>query len=389
MIYRTIFLSFFNKKKLKGSIAVKYKQKEYKYGRGENPVNIDVLKNSFFRRVIHNGDIGFGEAYFKGEFETNDLRKLLLWFISNKELMPSFKKKYYLFEWTKLFSKLSHKFRDNTRQGSKKNIKDHYDVSNDFYSLWLDDTMTYSSAVFGKGMSLKQAQENKYEVICKNIKLKKSDHVIEIGSGWGGFAIYAAKNYGCKVTTITISNAQFEYARKRIIKEKLDSLIDIQLKDYRDLKGQYDKIVSIEMMEALGHKYVPLFINKCSSLVKSKGLICYQCITYPDDDFHIYLNNNNYIKKHIFPGGELLSINQIKTECNKNKISIKTIDSIGLDYARTLNKWTENFLSQKTKIIKLGFSEENYRKWLYYFIYCSVGFETSYLDNVQITLEKT
>ena len=236
--------------------------------------------------------------------------------------------------------------------------------------------------------AVKKAQENKYQKICENIKLKKSDNLLEIGSGWGGFAIYAARKFGCKITTVTISRAQYNYALKKIKKEKLNHLIDIQFKDYRDLGGKYDKIVSIEMMEALGYAYVPLFIKKCSELVKSDGKICYQCITYPDKYYKKYQKNTNYIGKHIFPGGELLSLAQIKKESVKNSLKVINIDSIGKDYAKTLKIWRKNFLSKKQEILKLGFDEKFFKKWIYYFVYCEVGFETNYIDDLQITLSK-
>jgi cyclopropane-fatty-acyl-phospholipid synthase len=387
-IYKKILLSFFKDKKLNGAIKISFGDENYEFGTSQDSVNIKVLKKEFFRRVIHYGDAGFGESYFLGEFETDDLKKLLMWFIENKEAMPGFNKKFLLFEWAKIALRFAHFRRKNTKRGSKKNIKEHYDISNDFFKLWLDDTMTYSSAVFEGEMSLKQAQENKYYRICEKIGLNNSDHILEIGSGWGGFAIYAAKKYGCKITAITISRAQYEYAKKRIESEKLEEQIEILIKDYRDLKGEYDKIVSIEMMEAIGHKYVPIFINICSSLLKNKGKICFQCITYPDKDYHNYLKNSNYIKKYIFPGGELLSLDQITKASEKENLSITQVEKIGLHYAKTLDKWKKNMESQKEEIFNLGFGEEFYKKWLYYFIYCSVGFETSYLDDVQITLEK-
>ena len=387
-IYKNILLSFFKNKRLNGSITISFDGKNYEFGKSEYTVNIKILKKEFFRRVIQYGDVGFGESYFLGEFETDNLRELLLWFIKNKENMPGFNKKFFLFEWAKPLLKLEHSRRKNTKKGSRKNIEEHYDISNDFYKLWLDETMTYSSAFFDGEMSLKQAQENKYKKICEKLELKKTDHLLEIGSGWGGFAIYATRNYGCKITTITISKAQYEFARERIKSEKLGNHINIQLKDYRDLQGEFDKIVSIEMMEALGYKYVPLFINKCSTLLKKNGNICFQCITYPDEDFHNYLRNTNYIKKHIFPGGELISLKQLKSITKKENLVITGIENIGLHYTKTLNCWRQNMETQKDKILGLGFNEVFLKKWYYYFIYCSVGFETRYLDNVQVSIKK-
>jgi len=287
-----------------------------------------------------------------------------------------------------ILEKIAHKLRRNTKRGSKKNIKKHYDISNDFYRLWLDETMTYSCAVFGKNMNLKQAQNNKYKKICERIGLKKGDHILEIGTGWGGFSIFAARHYDVNITTVTISREQYKLAKQRIIDAGLEDKINLKFQDYRDIKGKYDKIVSIEMMEALGYEYVPLFIKKCNTLLKERGKMCLQAITYPDKYFNYYLKSQDYIKKHIFPGGELLSIKQITKEAKKNNLNLKNIDEIGKDYAITLNKWRKNFIKKKKEIFKLGFDQKFYLKWIYYLIYCEVGFETGYIGNVQILLKK-
>ena len=398
-IYKKIFLSFFSKANLKGILTISYNNKVYKFGKeidnGEDIIkeaDIKVLDKRFFQKIIWKGDIGLGESYFLDYFETNNLKNLLKWFLQNKKSLPGFhenNKKYLLFEWAKVISQVIHKLNKNTKFGSKRNIHKHYDVSNDFYKLWLDETMTYSCAVFGKEDDLRSAQLRKYEKICQKVGLKSSDHVLEIGSGWGGFAIYAVQKYNCRITTTTISQKQYNLAKQRIEAAGLSGKIELILKDYRDLEGKYDKIVSIEMMEALGHEYVPLFVEKCDSLLKSGGKMCWQCITLPDKIFQAYLKNNNYIKKYIFPGGELISLGQLQDVIsNHKKLHINEIERIGLDYAKTLYAWAKNLKAHKKEVMKLGFDEIFFKKWLYYFEYCEVGFATGYLDDAQILISK-
>ena len=393
-MFENIFYKVLQNKKFRGALVIKNKNKEIVFGdksSGASVVEISVLDQNFFKRVILFGDTGFGEAYFLEEFETNDLKKLLLWFVNNKEQLPSFqdsKVSNKFFGWGRFLLRKAHRNNKNTKKGSKKNIKAHYDVSNDFYRLWLDDTMTYSAALFEGGANLKEAQRNKYKKICEGIDLRDGERLLEIGSGWGGFSIYAAKNYDCKITTVTISEEQFNYAKQKIEEEGLSDSIDIQLKDYRDLDGDYDKIVSIEMMEALGNEFVPSFIKKCNELLKPGAQMGLQFITYPDRDFQLYLDNPNFIKKHIFPGGELLSLQRTKKTVLENNLSISSLKSIGEDYAKTLNIWRKNLLDKKGEILKLGFDKYFIKKWEYYFVYCEVGFETSYIDDYQMFVAK-
>lgn len=399
-MYKRLFLYFLHKKNFKWILCLSYWDKKFEFWEQildkENKnlvdnVSINIKDKSFFKRVIFYWDTGIGESFFLNEFETDDLKKLLMWFIQNEEELPWFRKNKFFhifFEWAKLLLKISHLKNKNTLKWSKRNIKKHYDVSNKFYKLWLDDTMTYSSAVFLNSDDLKEAQLNKYKIICENIKLNKNDNLLEIWSGWWGFAIYAASNYACKITTITISDEQFKYAKNKIKEMWLDNLIDIKLLDYRKLTWKYDKIVSIEMMEALWNEYVPTFIKKCSHLLKKWGYWFYQFITYPDKDFNSYLKNNNFIKKYIFPGWELLSLSRVKNELDKNDIEIVTIKNIGKDYAKTLGIWKNNYIKNKKNILDLGFSKQDYNMWIYYFVYCEAWFESGYIDNIQVSLIK-
>ncbi|MEZ4483245.1 MAG: cyclopropane-fatty-acyl-phospholipid synthase family protein [Syntrophotaleaceae bacterium] len=380
MIFKNMFFRLFKGKHLKGTLEIDYKGL-HTFGQGPK-VCIRVRNPRFFRRVILYGDTGFGESYFLGEFETDDLYRLLTWFIENRGQLPLDHSPFYKMEWAKVVGWANHFLNKNTKKGSKRNIQRHYDLSNQFYSLWLDDSMTYSCAIFDKAMTLKEAQENKYKRICEKLALKKTDHVLEIGTGWGGFAEFAQKHYGCRITTITISREQYLYAKERLRD------IDLRLADYRDITGSYDKIVSIEMMEALGHKYVPLFIKRCEALLKPNGRMLYQIITIPDSQFKQYLRNPGFIKKHIFPGGELLSLAQVKREFERNRLKLESVEDIGESYVKTLLTWRENFLSRKKAIMNLGFDEEFILKWDYYLTSCAVGFSTKYIGNVQLTVEK-
>ncbi len=380
MIFKKVFFSLFKGKDLRGTLEIDYKGKHL-FGRGPK-VKIKVLDKRFFRRVILFGDTGFGESYFLKEFETDDLYGLIRWFIDNKDQLPVSHSPIFKMEWAKIMGQIDHFLNKNTRKGSRKNIHSHYDLSNRFYKLWLDETMTYSSAVFEGKMTLKQAQLNKYKLLCEKLNLKKNDHVLEIGTGWGGFAEYARKHHGCKITTITISKKQYDFAKKRL------EGVDLRFCDYRDIDGKYDKIVSIEMMEALGHEYVPLFIRRCRELLKDDGQMVLQMITIPDPHFKRYLKNPGFIKKHIFPGGELLSLGQVKRELKKNHLRLVDIQEIGDSYVKTLLAWKKNFLSKRKEILKLGFDENFIRKWDYYLTSCAVGFDTRYIGDVQLSIRK-
>ena len=380
-MFKNLFFRLFKGKRLKGTLEIDYKGL-HTFGKGPK-VRIKVRNKRFFRRSILYGDTGFGESYFLGEFETDDLYRLLTWFIENRDQLPLDHSPFYQMEWAKIIGKALHYRNQNTKNGSKRNIQSHYDLSNQFYSLWLDESMTYSCAMFDEGMTLEEAQQNKYKSLCEKLDLKKTDHVLEIGTGWGGFAEFAEKHYGCRITTITISQEQYDYAKKRLRN------VDLRLTDYRDISGSYDKIVSIEMMEALGHKYVPLFIERCEALLKPNGRMVYQIITVPESQFMQYLRNPGFIKKHIFPGGELLSLGQVKNELERNGLKLEDQEDISESYVKTLLAWREKFHLKKEEILSLGFDEAFWRKWDYYLTSCAVGFDTKYIADVQLSIEKT
>jgi len=288
-------------------------------------------------------------------------------------------------------NKLIHRSRQNTLKGSKENILAHYDLSNDFYKLWLDPTMTYSCGYFSNpDTSLEDASIEKLDRICRKLNLSEKDHVLEIGTGWGSFSIHAAKNYGCNITTTTISDAQYEYARTRVIEEGLESKINLINRDYRKLDGQYDKIVSIEMIEAVGYEFIPEYFKKISDLLKPNGLMALQGITYNDHNFDTYKDSVDFIKKYIFPGSCLISVSQI-VDVIKNKTDLSMIDmeDITRHYASTLNKWRKNFMKVLPEVREMGYSRAFINMWEFYFLYCEAGFLERNIGDVQLVFAKS
>ena len=284
------------------------------------------------------------------------------------------------------FNKIYHFKRTNSIEGSRKNISEHYDLNNDFFALFLDPTMTYSSAYFKEqGMSLQEAQIAKYERLCKQLQLKQSDHVLEIGSGWGGNAIYMAKNYGCKVTTVTISEEQYKMAKERVEQEDLSDKISVQMSDYRYLQGKFDKIVSIEMLEAVGHKFLDVYFKRCHELLKKDGILAIQVITCPDSRHDNLRKGVDWIQKHIFPGSLLPSVAAInKSINNTGDLTLVDLKDIGLDYARTLAAWSEEFNKQLAEVKKMGFDDTFIRKWNYYLNYCEAAFAMRNINAMQL-----
>jgi cyclopropane-fatty-acyl-phospholipid synthase len=274
----------------------------------------------------------------------------------------------------------------NSRHGSRKNILAHYDLGNDLYKEFLDPTMMYSSAIYpSASSSLEEAAEYKLDHICKRLNLGPQDSVIEIGSGWGGFALHAASRYGCHVTTTTISDAQYAEAKRRIELAGLTDRITLLKKDYRDLEGTYDKLVSIEMIEAVGYHYLPTFFKKCGTLLKSGGTMLLQAITIRDQQFKSYVNDVDFIQKHIFPGGCLTSnSHMLKLIAEKSDMVVRNIEDFGLDYARTLSDWKERFLSAFPKLEKQGYDERFRRLWEFYLSYCEGGFRERSISVVQL-----
>lgn len=348
-------------------------------GEGNISANINISDKRFFEKCVLFGDVGFGEAYTDGYWQTDSITNVIKWFLLNVENAPSVsgsRAKTGVLNVLKFLNRLYHLKRKNDIERAKENIAEHYDLNNDFFRLFLDPSMTYSSAYFKEeGMSLQEAQMAKYENLCQSLKLKTTDHVLEIGSGWGGNAIYMAKKYGCTVTTITISEEQYKLAKERIAQEGLADKIEVKLADYRTLTGQFDKIVSIEMLEAVGHEFLDVYFKKCHELLKPKGILGFQVITSPDSRYDSLRKGVDWIQKHIFPGTLLPSVAALNAAINHTgELTLMSLKEFGEDYARTLKIWREKFNEQLNEVKKLGFDEKFIRKWNYYLSYCEAAF---------------
>lgn len=343
----------------------------------------------FFKNCLLYGDIGFGEAYVAGHWETDNITNVIKWFLLNVENAPSVSGssvKNFTLNILKFINRLYHSKRQNSIDGSKKNIAEHYDLSNDFFSLFLDPTMTYSSAYFiNKETNLQQAQYAKYDRLCKQMHLQSSDHVLEIGSGWGGNAIFMAKNYGCRVTTITISEEQYKFAKQKIEEENLSDKIEILLQDYRTMHGSFDKIVSVEMIEAVGDKFIQTYFSKCDELLKRNGIFALQAITCPDSRYESLRNGVDWIQKHIFPGSLIPSVGAINKAINAvSDFTLVDLKDIGTHYATTLAMWREQFNRNIDLLNKQNFDDFFIRKWNYYFSYCEAAFAMRNINCMQL-----
>ena len=359
----------------------------------ETPVaELQIHRHRFFRRILFNGEIGFGEGYMEGDWSSPDLPRVISALIDNLENIPGFsgsKIKSAGFHLLRAFNRFAHWRRRNTPKNSRRNISEHYDLSNDFYGLWLDETMTYSSAWFDGEQSLKSAQENKYHRLCQKMGLQPGMQVLEIGCGWGGFSIHAARQFGVQMTAITISRAQYEKARERVEAENLSHAVKVLLCDYRDVKGQFDAIASIEMLEAVGHKFLNTFFEKCHHLLKPTGRVGLQVIICPDSRYESMRRSVDWIKKYIFPGGQLPSVKALVDSVHATgDLYLQHLDSFGLHYARTLQLWRERFNRQQEAVMDLGFDEVFMRKWNYYLAYCEAAFASRNINVSQMILSR-
>jgi len=343
---------------------------------------------AFFKRCAFYGNIGMGEAYTDGLWETDDIAAVISWFIDNMNALQgsdTSSGKLPGVNFLKIVNWFRHLRRENTVDTSRRNIAEHYDLGNNFYQLWLDPSMTYSSARFESAtQTLEEAQDGKYEALCRKLKLRPGDHVLEIGCGWGGFAVHAAKHHGCRVTGVTISEAQAEYARKRVAAAGLDGQIEIRIQDYRHITGKYDKIASIEMLEAVGDKYHDSFFAKCAEVLTADGLLGVQMITVPDCRYASLKEGVDWIQRHIFPGSLLLSVGRINSVLMKTgDLFMHDLEDMGADYARTLSTWHENFNAVSDQVKALGFDDPFIRTWNYYLKYCEAGFASRNISVVQ------
>jgi len=349
---------------------------------------IHIRDMSVYRDFVKGGSIGAAEAFIDGKWDSPDLTSVIRIFAKAQQLTDDLEKQKTWLSFLK--NKLLQWKNRNTKSGSKKNILAHYDLGNALYERFLDSEMMYSSAVYDRDdMSLTEAQLLKLDTICQRLQLSEHDHLVEIGTGWGGLAIYAAKNYGCQVTTTTISDAQFDYAKKRIESLGLTDKITLLKEDYRNLKGQYDKLVSIEMIEAVGFEFLSGFFEKCSRLLKPEGRMLIQAITIADQRLDYYRNNVDFIQKYIFPGGFLPSVS-LMTDLLRDKtcMTVRELHDFGIDYARTLADWRTNFLANWDDIAPHGYDETFKRLWLYYFGYCEGAFRERSTSVVHLVADK-
>ena len=332
--------------------------------------------------------MGAGESYLDGLWDSDDVTAVVRIFARNLPTLDEWENK---FKWlTMPINKIQHLARRNTKDQAKKNIEAHYDLGNKLYTRFLDPTMMYSSAIYpDPNATLNDAQNYKLKAICDKLQLTEADHLIEIGTGWGGLAVYAAKHYGCNVTTTTISEEQHAWAKDWIEREGLENKITLLKKDYRLLDGKYDKLVSIEMIEAVGKQYLGNFFEKCASLLKDDGLMLLQSITIDDRRYDSYSNSVDFIQKYIFPGGFLPSQYQLNAHLKKyTNMMIRDLHDIGVDYAKTLNHWYEAFISAKDELLNDGYDERFMRMWTYYLKYCEGGFLERTISTVQLVISK-
>lgn len=349
---------------------------------------IVVKKSSFYSRTLFGGSIGNGESFTDGDWDCHELANLMRLFVLNRDVLESLDN-----GWASLltpFQKLVHGLRSNTIKGSRENIRSHYDIGNDFFELFLDETMMYSSAKFEHiDVPLKDASIAKLEGLCRKLNLKSSDHLVEIGTGWGSLAIYAAQNFGCRVTTTTISEEQHDYAKQKIEALGLSDKITLLFEDYRNLVGKFDKLVSVEMIEAVGLENLNAYFAQCSSLLKPDGLMVIQGITIKDQYYESAKTSVDFIQRHIFPGGSLPSIEAVMKSTSKvTDLSLIHLEDFAEDYAHTLNSWALELKKNEQKILDLGYPVFLPRLWEYYFAYCEGGFRERAIGVSQFVFAK-
>jgi len=391
MFFQNLVLKSFSKFK-NGVLTVELPGGEKRTFGGVHPgphAELRITSKAFFRRCVFFGAIGFSESYMAGEWETSDLTILIAFFILNASEAEGLETRDSrgtgFFNLLNVANRAIHKRRPNSLSKSRENIRDHYDLSNDFFSLWLDPTLTYSSAYFDSPeTSLEAAQVRKYDLLCQKLQLVATDEVLEIGSGWGGFSMHAAKNYGCKVTTVTISEEQFVEASRRMSLAGLKDRIEILLCDYRSIQGRFDKVVSIEMLEAVGEKYVDVYFSKIQQVLKPGGLLGLQAILCPDRQYAILREGVDFIQKHVFPGSLLMCNARItKALTAGGDLNLLDYEDMAPHYARTLGLWRKAFEARRTEILALGFDETFLRKWRYYLCYCEAAFGTRHITVAQ------
>lgn len=375
-----------------GELVIHDKGETHRFGGDDLSIapsaSVTIHEPRAYSRILMGGTVGAAEAYIDGDWSTEELTHVTQVFSANMPILESMKNNQ---NWlVKSALKLAHAARKNSLTGSRENIAAHYDLGNDFFSLFLDPTLMYSSAVFPANCdNLAEASQHKLKLICEDLELKPTDHLVEIGTGWGGMAIYAAENYGCKVTTTTISREQLEHARSEVERRGLQDKITLLFEDYRDLTGQFDKLVSIEMIEAVGHEYFDTYFNCVSKLLKPDGKAVIQAITINKQRYDDYRKSVDFIKRYIFPGGCLPSLNIISGALTRaTDMQIIDLRDIAIDYARTLQHWHQAFLTELDAVKALGFDDKFIRMWRFYLSYCEGGFRERIIGTYQITMAK-
>jgi len=372
----------------RGMLVIEEAGQTLRFGHGAPELRMQVRRPAFWPQLAFGGSVGAGESYMAGDWNCDDLTGLIRLLLANRAVADGMDRG--LARLSAPLRGLLHLFRRNTRAGSRRNIAAHYDLGNDFYRLWLDETLMYSCAIFERpDMTLAEASTAKLERICQKLDLQPGDHVLEIGTGWGGFALHAASRHGCRVTSTTLSRQQYDLARQRIEAAGLSERVELLLTDYRDLTGRYDKLVSVEMVEAVGAAHLETYFHQCARLLKPEGAMLLQAITIADQRYAAALKEVDFIQKHIFPGGFLPSVTALTTAMTRaGDLRTLHLEDIGPHYAETLLRWRANFLSQIEEVRALGYPETFIRMWLFYLGYCEAGFRECDIGTVQMLLAK-
>ncbi|WP_298613559.1 cyclopropane-fatty-acyl-phospholipid synthase family protein [uncultured Thiothrix sp.] len=374
-----------------GYLSIQDQEQLYTFGQqGQGlQAHISVHNRAIYSKVLlGGGSLAAGETYVQGWWDSPDVTKVIRLLLRNRAVLDRLDHGFSFFsQWG---HRIAHTFKPNSKQGAKKNIVAHYDLGNEFYKLFLDPTMMYSSAIFPKAeMSLYEAQVYKLDSICQRLALKPNEHLLEIGTGWGGMAVYAAEHYGVKVTTTTISEAQYAYVQQLIAQKGLQDRITLLKQDYRELTGQYDKLVSIEMIEAVGHQHLPTFFQQCQRLLKPHGRLLIQAITIADQRYDRYRHQADFIQRYIFPGGFLPSIHAMSEQIMRHtSLKITGLHDMGLDYAHTLKLWSHNLQAQQDQLAALGLDHAFYRLWQFYLHYCEGGFRERLISTVHLVADQ-
>jgi cyclopropane-fatty-acyl-phospholipid synthase len=371
-----------------GTLTIADGEHSRSFGSGVDlSATVTVRDPKFYRRALLGGSVGAGASYMDGHWRADDLVSVARILARNAEALERMEGGTAVL--SRPFLRLYHALRRNTEAGSRRNIADHYDLGNAFYGLFLDPSMAYSCGIFeNPGSTLEEAQEAKFDRICRRLDLRPEDHVLEIGCGWGGFAIHAASRYGCRVTGITLSENQASLARKRVREAGLTGRVAIRLEDYRRTTGVYDKIVSIEMIEAVGHHYLDGFFQLCAALLSPRGAMLLQAITVPDRIYRRHIRSVDFIKRYIFPGSFIPSVAALCGAAARTDLRPVHLEDITPHYARTLREWRNRFHSKKDEVRAMGFSERFLRMWEFYLCYCEGSFSERYNGDVQILFAK-